>query len=77
VLASKIEKYLDIKDKKVLVVGIARSGIAVAKFLVGKGSVVVLTDKKSLAELTNTLQNPCGVGGNNCGSISGNYPREL
>lgn len=70
-LASKIEKYLDIKDKKVLVVGIARSGIAVAKFLVGKGSVVVLTDKKSLAELTNTLQNiPVG----SVEIIAGQYP---
>lgn len=55
-MTQESEKYLDIKDKKILVVGIARSGIAVAKFLVAKGSRVVLTDKKSLADLADTLQ---------------------
>lgn len=55
-MAYEKEKYLNVKNKKILVVGIARSGIAVAKFLVEKGSRVVLTDKKSLAELADTLQ---------------------
>lgn len=55
-MAHETEKYLEVKDKKILVVGIARSGIAVAKFLVAKGSRVVLTDKKGLAELADTLQ---------------------
>lgn len=70
-LVSKKEQYQDIKDKKVLVVGIARSGIAVAKFLVEKGCRVVLTDKKSLAELADTLQEiPAG----SVEIIAGQYP---
>lgn len=55
-LAEDKPKYLNVKDKKVLVVGIARSGIAVAKFLLEQGSRVVLTDTKSLAELAGTLR---------------------
>lgn len=55
-MAHETEKYLEVKDKKIIVVGIARSGIAVARFLVSKGSRVTLTDKKSLAELADTLQ---------------------
>lgn len=42
--------------KKVLVVGIARSGVAVAKFLHSKGAKVILTDKKDKNELGETLQ---------------------
>ncbi len=48
-------KKLEVKDKKVLLVGIARSGVATAKFLVEKGAGVVLTDRKPAAELTAAL----------------------
>lgn len=48
---------LNVENKKVLVVGIARSGVAVAKFLIEKGTKVVLTDKKSREELSGTLKN--------------------
>lgn len=45
----------ELKGKKILIVGIARSGIAVAKFLCSKGSDIILTDGKSEAQLKDTL----------------------
>jgi len=39
---------LELKDKKVLVVGAARSGIAAARFLVAKGAVIALNDQKPI-----------------------------
>ena len=39
---------LDLAGKKVLIIGAARSGIAAAKFLQARGSVVALTDRKEL-----------------------------
>jgi UDP-N-acetylmuramoylalanine--D-glutamate ligase len=42
---------MDLKDKKVLVVGLARTGEAVARFLVAQGARVVITDMKSPADL--------------------------
>ncbi|MCL6610765.1 MAG: UDP-N-acetylmuramoyl-L-alanine--D-glutamate ligase [Peptococcaceae bacterium] len=37
---------MELKDKRVLVVGAGKSGMAVARFLTGKGSRVVLTDSR-------------------------------
>ncbi|MBU7005638.1 UDP-N-acetylmuramoyl-L-alanine--D-glutamate ligase [Phosphitispora fastidiosa] len=55
---------------KVLVVGIARSGLAAAGFLAGRGARVVLTDKKSEEDLQDVLdQVP-----ENVGIITGVYP---
>ena len=42
---------MDLEGKPVLVVGLARSGIAAARFLAGRGSTVVATDRKPQAEL--------------------------
>jgi UDP-N-acetylmuramoylalanine--D-glutamate ligase len=39
---------MEVRDKKVLVVGAARSGIASAAFLADKGAVVALTDQKPI-----------------------------
>jgi UDP-N-acetylmuramoylalanine--D-glutamate ligase len=39
---------LDVQDKKVLIIGAARSGIAAAKFLQARGAVVALNDRKEL-----------------------------
>ncbi|HWI55201.1 MAG TPA: UDP-N-acetylmuramoyl-L-alanine--D-glutamate ligase [Desulfobacteria bacterium] len=50
------DEFTDVKDKRVLVVGIARSGVAVAKFLVGKGTHVVLTDNKPKEQLGDILR---------------------
>jgi UDP-N-acetylmuramoylalanine--D-glutamate ligase len=43
---------LEVKGKKVLVIGAAKSGIACARFLAARGAVVALNDRKSLAEWT-------------------------
>ena len=65
------EKNSELKNRKALVVGIAKSGIAVAKFLLQKGTRVVLTDQKSLAELADTLSElPTG----SVEVIAGEYP---
>ena len=55
---------------KVMVVGIARSGLAAAGFLAGKGARVVLTDKKTREDLKDVLdQVP-----ENVGIIAGVHP---
>ena len=41
-----------LSGKKVLIVGAARSGIGAAKFLVGQGAVVALTDQKPIEKWT-------------------------
>lgn len=45
----------DVKDKKVLVVGLARTGVSVAKLLHQLGAQVTVSDHKSKAELTGYL----------------------
>lgn len=45
----------NLKDKKVLVVGVAKSGIAAAEFLVKKGAEVILNDIKNEKDLANVL----------------------
>jgi UDP-N-acetylmuramoylalanine--D-glutamate ligase len=42
---------MDLEGKPVVVVGLARSGIAAARFLAGRGNTVVATDRKTEAEL--------------------------
>jgi len=65
-----INNRMDVKGKRVLVVGIARSGVAVAKFLAGKGTRVVLTDQKTREQLAETLREiPADVE-----VIAGEYP---
>ncbi len=44
--------FVLLREKKVLIVGAARSGIAAAKFLLGQGAVVALTDQKPLENWT-------------------------
>ncbi len=64
-------KILEVKNKEVLVVGIARSGVATARFLAGKGTSVTLTDIRSEAELAQTLREiPAGT----AKIIAGRYP---
>ena len=43
---------MELAGKKVLIVGAARSGIAAARFLLGQGAVVALTDQKPLEKWT-------------------------
>lgn len=46
----------DLKDKKVLVVGLGRSGVAAAGFAASRGARVTVTDQKSEAELSESLR---------------------
>jgi UDP-N-acetylmuramoylalanine--D-glutamate ligase len=45
------EDSMDLAGQRVLVVGLARSGAAAARFLVGRGARVVATDRKKAEEL--------------------------
>jgi len=45
------EDSMDLAGQRVLVVGLARSGVAAARFLVGRGARVVATDRKKAEEL--------------------------
>ena len=55
---------MEVRGKKVLVVGAARSGVAAARFLAGRGAVVALNDRKPLAEwgAEAVALRDCGVG---------------
>ncbi len=48
-------RHPEVSSKKILVVGIARSGLAVARFLAGKGAAVTITDKKDTQALAPVL----------------------
>ena len=41
----------DLSGKRVLVVGLGRTGVAVARFLIGRGACVTVTDTRSASEL--------------------------
>ena len=48
--------YQDIAGKKVLLVGLGRTGVSLAHLLVKKGADVTVSDHKSKAELANHLE---------------------
>src|SRR4030043_1879056 len=52
---------MDLKGKKVLVVGMARTGIATAKFLREKGSLVTTTEAKPEEEMREAVQELKGM----------------
>ncbi len=52
---------MDLKDKRVLVVGMARTGIATAKFLKAKGSLVTTTEAKPEGEMREAVQELKGM----------------
>jgi len=47
---------MELKDKKILIVGLARTGVAVARFLAGQGAFVTVTDMKNGPELSPYLE---------------------
>src|SRR3954471_10310066 len=51
----------DLKDKRVLVVGLARSGVSMVHFLVENGAQVTVSDHKSKAELSTSLEQIDGL----------------
>jgi UDP-N-acetylmuramoylalanine-D-glutamate ligase len=46
----------ELKDKRILIVGLARTGVSLAHLLVEKGADVTVSDHKSKAELSNYLE---------------------
>jgi UDP-N-acetylmuramoylalanine--D-glutamate ligase len=46
----------ELKDKKILVVGLGKTGVALAQFLVQQGAQVTVTDHKSKPELSTQLE---------------------
>jgi len=54
-------RNMDLRGKKVLVVGLARTGIATAKFLKAKGSFVTATEVKPEEEMGEALQELKGM----------------
>ena len=54
-------EFSDLKGKKVLVVGLARTGVSLARFLTKHGAQVTVSDHKSEAELTRYLEQVQGL----------------
>ncbi len=52
---------MELENKKILVVGLARTGAAVARFLAGRGAEVTVTDMKDEAALAPYLEQLAGV----------------
>jgi UDP-N-acetylmuramoylalanine--D-glutamate ligase len=52
---------MELKDKKIVVVGLARTGVAVARFLVERGALVTVTDMKDEAALSQFLAKLSGL----------------
>jgi len=57
-----ISDIKDLKDKRVLVVGLARSGVSMVHFLAENGAQVTVSDHKSKAELSPSLELIDGLG---------------
>ena len=55
-LTTPLSEVKDLKDKRVLVVGMARSGVAMVNFLLEAGAQVTVSDHKSRAELAPALE---------------------
>jgi UDP-N-acetylmuramoylalanine--D-glutamate ligase len=53
----------DLKDKKILVVGLGKTGVALTKLLVENGAQVTISDHKSKPELTGTVEQVEGLPG--------------
>ena len=45
-----------LKNRKIMVVGLAKTGVALAKFLCEVGAEVSVSDHKSVAELSDALE---------------------
>jgi UDP-N-acetylmuramoylalanine--D-glutamate ligase len=52
---------MELKGKKIVVVGLARTGVAVARFLAARGAVVTVTDMKDEPALAPYLEQLAGV----------------
>jgi UDP-N-acetylmuramoylalanine--D-glutamate ligase len=52
---------MDLRNKKILVVGLARTGVSVARFLAEQGAAVTVTDMKDEASLASWLERLAGL----------------
>ncbi|HTY20128.1 MAG TPA: UDP-N-acetylmuramoyl-L-alanine--D-glutamate ligase [Geobacteraceae bacterium] len=52
---------MELKNRKIVVVGLARSGVAVARFLVDRGALVTVTDMKDKTALAPYLEKLSGL----------------
>ena len=46
----------ELKDKKIMIIGLARTGVSLVKYLTEKGAKVTVSDHKSKAELSHFLE---------------------
>jgi UDP-N-acetylmuramoylalanine--D-glutamate ligase len=65
---------MELKNRKILVVGLARSGVAAANFLLREGAIVSITDRKGRSQLESTLNRLTGpvklrLGGHEAGDF--------
>lgn len=51
----------DLKDKRILIVGLAKTGVSLARFLTKHGAAVTISDHKSKAELSSYLEQLQGL----------------
>ena len=51
----------DLKEKRILVVGLGKTGVSLSKFLVAQGAQVTVTDHKSRPELSTQLEQLDGL----------------
>lgn len=51
----------DLKDKRILIVGLAKTGVALSRFLCAHGAKVTISDHKSKAELSHHLESMTGL----------------
>ena len=52
---------MELKNKKILIVGLARTGVAVARFLAERGAAVTITDMKDEAQLAPFMEKLAGL----------------
>lgn len=60
-MATPLTELADLKDKRILVVGLARSGVSLVHFLTENGAQVTISDHKSRAELATSLEQVDGL----------------
>lgn len=54
-------EFTDLKDKRILIVGLAKTGVTLARFLTKHGAAVTISDHKSKAELSGHLEDLEGM----------------
>ncbi len=58
----RIEPQIELRDKRVLVVGLARTGVATAVFCAARGALVTATEERSADHLGDVAQQLRGAG---------------